>query len=124
MINSLSSVGCQYIPSGIHPFTFISYILKVCGIEGYDFQAVQSGIVYRNELLYSKIVSIIHLKIDQHINNSFYNRVPHPGTLQITLNDWFQGFVSQESQCFPEMKSREPLRFEGNKIHYSQRDQL
>ena len=32
-------------------------------------------------------------------------------------------FVSREAPYFPEMKSRETLRFEGNKIHCSPRDQ-
>ena len=31
-------------------------------------------------------------------------------------------FVSRESQCFPKTKSRETLRFQGNKIHCSPRD--
>ena len=32
-------------------------------------------------------------------------------------------FVSRECQCFPETKPRETLRFEGNKIHCSPRDE-
>ena len=32
-------------------------------------------------------------------------------------------FCFRESQCFPKTKSREILRFEGNKIHCSPRDQ-
>ena len=127
MYTSFFKRGRHYLPFNyIFSLLFMSLLLLVCPTEclvAERVTRVKQKVKYMSQFV--KRVSRVIQKAMYHLDRS---EIAQPGAMEnskhlMTGPEGYSEFCFPRISMFPETKSRETLRFEGNKIHCSPRDQ-